>query len=182
MNINSFLLFIGQQVALVGKQRFFSFAISLILIYIGSSGCGKSTTIQLIERFYDASVGQLVRQSFFRIHCLTFFCSVLIQKMFEVLIFNGIDHKVCNTFKTCSFFIKNEYFLVGFVSQEPVLFDMSIKENIAYGDNSRDDIPMEEIIEAAKNANIHHFIQSLPEVSHRIRSFIEKKKMFSSGI
>ncbi len=79
-------------------------------------------------------------------------------------------------------FIKNEYFLVGFVSQEPVLFDMSIKENIAYGDNSRDDIPMEEIIEAAKNANIHHFIQSLPEVSHRIRSFIEKKKMFSSGI
>ncbi|CAF4505767.1 unnamed protein product, partial [Rotaria magnacalcarata] len=51
---------------------------------------------------------------------------------------------------------------VGIVSQEPVLFDMSIKENIAYGDNSRDDIPMEEIIAAAQNANIHSFIQTLP--------------------
>ncbi len=76
-----------------------------------------------------------------------------------------------------SFFIKeNEYFLVGLVSQEPILFDMSIKENIAYGDTSRDDIPMEEIIEAAKNANIHDFIiQRLPNVNHRIRSFIERK-------
>ena len=58
--------------------------------------------------------------------------------------------------------------LVGIVSQEPILFDMSIKENIAYGDNSRNDIPMEEIIEAAKNANIHDFIQTLPQVNFRI--------------
>ena len=43
---------------------------------------------------------------------------------------------------------------------------MSIRENIAYGDNSRNDIPLEEIIEAAKNANIHDFIQHLPDVSH----------------
>jgi ABC-type multidrug transport system fused ATPase/permease subunit len=57
-------------------------------------------------------------------------------------------------------------FLVGLVSQEPILFDMSIRENIAYGDSSRDDIPMEEIIEAAKNANIHDFIQELPDVSY----------------
>jgi ABC-type multidrug transport system fused ATPase/permease subunit len=81
-----------------------------------------------------------------------------------------------------SFFIKKiEYFLVGLVSQEPILFDMSIKENIAYGDTNRDDIPMEEIIEAAKNANIHDFIQRLPNVNYRIRSFIEKKKMFYLG-
>jgi ATP-binding cassette subfamily B (MDR/TAP) protein 1 len=44
---------------------------------------------------------------------------------------------------------------------------MSIHENIAYGDNNRNDIPMEEIIEAAKNANIHDFIQRLPKVSDR---------------
>jgi len=55
-------------------------------------------------------------------------------------------------------------YLVGIVFQEPVLFDMSIRENIAYGDNSRDNIPIEEIIQAAKNANIHQFIQQLPQV------------------
>jgi len=55
---------------------------------------------------------------------------------------------------------------VGIVSQEPVLFNMSIRENIAYGDNSRKDIPFHEIIEAAKIANIHDFITCLPKVSH----------------
>ena len=50
------------------------------------------------------------------------------------------------------------------VSQEPVLFDMSIRENIAYGDNSRSDIPLEEIIDVAKQANIHDFILTLPQV------------------
>ena len=52
---------------------------------------------------------------------------------------------------------------MGIVSQEPVLFDTSIAENIAYGDNSRK-VPMPEIIQAARNANIHDFINSLPEV------------------
>ncbi len=46
-----------------------------------------------------------------------------------------------------------------------MLFDMSIRENISYGDTSREVIPLEEIIEAAKNANIHDFIQLLPDVS-----------------
>ena len=53
---------------------------------------------------------------------------------------------------------------IGIVSQEPILFDMSIAENIAYGDNSRD-VPIDEIIEAAKKANIHSFIVNLPKVS-----------------
>ena len=42
---------------------------------------------------------------------------------------------------------------------------MSIQENIAYGDNSRENIPIEEIIQAAKSANAHDFIQPLPDVS-----------------
>ncbi len=45
---------------------------------------------------------------------------------------------------------------------------MSIRENIAYGDNSRKDIPLDEIIQAAKDANIHDFIVSLPQVSHSL--------------
>ena len=41
---------------------------------------------------------------------------------------------------------------------------MSISENIAYGDNSRQ-VTNDEIIEAAKKANIHNFISQLPKVS-----------------
>lgn len=52
---------------------------------------------------------------------------------------------------------------IGIVSQEPVLFDRTIRENIAYGDNSRD-VPMDEIIAAARKSNIHDFISSLPDV------------------
>ena len=53
---------------------------------------------------------------------------------------------------------------IGIVSQEPILFDMSIRENIAYGDNSRE-VSMEEIIAAAQKANIHDFIsKTLPNV------------------
>jgi ATP-binding cassette subfamily B (MDR/TAP) protein 1 len=53
---------------------------------------------------------------------------------------------------------------LGIVSQEPVLFDRTIAENIAYGDNSRT-VQMEEIVDAAKKSNIHSFISSLPLVS-----------------
>ncbi|CAF2682116.1 unnamed protein product [Rotaria sp. Silwood2] len=101
----------GQQVALVG-----------------ASGCGKSTTIQLLERFYDANIGQLL-----------------------------VDSKDIRSLNLQWYRSQ-----IGIVSQEPVLFDMSIRENIAYGDNSRSDIPMEDIIKAAKDANIHHFIERLP--------------------
>ena len=52
---------------------------------------------------------------------------------------------------------------IGIVSQEPNLFDLTIGENIAYGDNSRE-VPMEEIIAAAKEANVHEFVQNLPQV------------------
>lgn len=51
---------------------------------------------------------------------------------------------------------------IGLVSQEPELFNRTIAENIAYGDNFRDSIPMSEIIESAKKANIHDFIVALP--------------------
>ncbi|CAH2269464.1 jg6505 [Pararge aegeria aegeria] len=50
---------------------------------------------------------------------------------------------------------------IGFVQQEPILFDRTIAENIAYGDNTRQP-SMEEIVEVAMQANIHEFIASLP--------------------
>lgn len=50
---------------------------------------------------------------------------------------------------------------IGLVSQEPVLFGVSIAENIKYGSEYATD---EEIVEAAKQANAHDFISKLPKV------------------
>merc|ERR1719195_1319396 len=50
---------------------------------------------------------------------------------------------------------------LGLVSQEPVLFDRTIADNIKYGDNERE-VSMEEVLEAARKANIHSFVTSLP--------------------
>lgn len=68
---------------------------------------------------------------------------------------------------------------LGVVGQEPVLFDKTIAENIAYGDNSRQPA-MDEIIEAAKMSNIHTFVASLPLVSRqcyntRATSYMQRK-------
>jgi ABC-type multidrug transport system fused ATPase/permease subunit len=51
---------------------------------------------------------------------------------------------------------------LGIVSQEPTLFDRSITENIMYGDNSRL-VSMEEVVAAARQANIHNFVAALPQ-------------------
>ncbi len=53
---------------------------------------------------------------------------------------------------------------IGIVSQEPILFDRTIADNIKYGANYRE-VSSDEVIEAAKAANIHSFVDSLPQVS-----------------
>lgn len=100
------------------------------LALVGSSGCGKSTTVQLIERFYDVDGGRV---------CV-----------------GDRDVKEYNLA-----WLRKQ---LGLVSQEPVLFDRSIADNIRYGANDRE-VSMEEVIDAAKKSNIHDFISSLPNVS-----------------
>ncbi|KAL3285401.1 hypothetical protein HHI36_019505 [Cryptolaemus montrouzieri] len=95
---------------------------------VGSSGCGKSTIIQLLERFYNSSSGHIRVDG-------------------TDIVTMDLDH------------IRAHF---GIVSQEPNLFDRTISENIAYGDNQRN-ISMNEIVEAAKKANIHNFVASLPQ-------------------
>ncbi|XP_046862109.1 ATP-dependent translocase ABCB1-like isoform X2 [Xenia sp. Carnegie-2017] len=95
---------------------------------VGTSGCGKSTSISLVERFYDTRSGRVM--------------------------IDGYDVKELN--------LKWLRSQIGIVSQEPVLFDVSIKENIAYGDTTRT-ISDSEIEEAARSANIHDFISKLPQ-------------------
>ncbi|XP_073754675.1 ATP-binding cassette sub-family B member 5 isoform X1 [Callorhinus ursinus] len=96
--------------------------------FVGSSGCGKSTSIQLLQRFYDPVQGQVL--------------------------FDGVDAKELNVQ-----WLRSQ---IATVSQEPVLFNCSIADNIAYGDNSRV-VPLDEIKEVANAANIHSFIEGLPE-------------------
>ncbi|NXD90087.1 MDR1 protein, partial [Chaetorhynchus papuensis] len=86
---------------------------------VGGSGCGKSTTVQLIQRFYDPKEGTVRYLKYLR----------------EV---------------------------IGVVNQEPVLFATTITENIRYG---REDVTMEEIEKATKEANAYDFIMKLPNVS-----------------
>ncbi|CAF3578851.1 unnamed protein product [Rotaria sordida] len=51
---------------------------------------------------------------------------------------------------------------LGFVQQEPVLFNLSVRDNIAYGDNGRK-VSQEEIEQAARKANIHDSIILFPQ-------------------
>jgi ABC-type multidrug transport system fused ATPase/permease subunit len=50
--------------------------------------------------------------------------------------------------------------MIAYVPQDPYLFNGTIRENIAYG---RPDATMEEIVQAAKVANVHEFIMEQPE-------------------
>ena len=50
---------------------------------------------------------------------------------------------------------------IGFVEQEPVLFDRPMRRNIAYGSAANELLP--EVQQAARRANAHGFIAQLPK-------------------
>lgn len=67
--------------------------------------------------------------------------------------------------------LRNLRLEMGIVSQEASLFNRTIADNIAYGDNTRK-ASFHEIVEAAKKANIHNFIATLPQVSNILNCFL----------
>ncbi|CAI6230575.1 unnamed protein product [Periconia digitata] len=95
--------------------------------FVGASGCGKSTMISLLERFYDPSSGRIQSDG----ASLTELCPRKYR-----------SH-------------------VSLVQQEPVLYQGTIRENIAMGADQN--VSDEQIEEAARQANIYEFITSLPE-------------------
>lgn len=99
------------------------------LALVGASGCGKSTIVALLERFYDSCSGEIV-----------------------------IDNTEIRDFRVSSFRQQ-----LGLVSQEPDLFNRSIRDNISYGLDQSDGTPVtdEIIFNAAKAANAHSFISEL---------------------
>lgn len=52
---------------------------------------------------------------------------------------------------------------IGTVTQEPVLFSSTIRDNIAYGAQNPSEVSQEDIEHAAKEANAHDFIMSFPD-------------------
>ncbi|MEZ5799378.1 MAG: ABC transporter ATP-binding protein [Nitratireductor sp.] len=93
---------------------------------VGPSGGGKTTIINLIQRFHDPLSGTIV-----------------------------IDGQDIATITVASL-RKN----IAYVSQQPVLFEGTVRENIAFG---RPEASDEEIEEAARLAQAHDFIAALPE-------------------
>ena len=92
----------------------------------GQSGCGKSTCMALLQRFYDVDSG-----------------SILIDGR------NIKDYNIT--------WLRQQ---IGIVSQEPILFDMSIRDNIKLG---RLDVTDAEITAALREANAEEFINRLPQ-------------------
>ena len=96
------------------------------IAFVGNSGGGKSTLVNLIPRFFDVSGGSLK--------------------------IDGIDIR--------DYEIKSLRKAIGIVPQETFLFSGTILSNIKY---SRQNATFEEIVEAAKQANAHEFIENLSE-------------------
>uniref|UniRef100_A0A1I8BXK5 ABC-type xenobiotic transporter n=1 Tax=Meloidogyne hapla TaxID=6305 RepID=A0A1I8BXK5_MELHA len=96
---------------------------------VGFSGCGKSTIMALLERYYSPLRGSIL--------------------------LDGIPIEDMNIHKLRS--------QVCIVSQEPILFDCSIRDNILYGLPDQKKISHEKIVNACTSANAHNFIIGLPD-------------------
>lgn len=96
-----------------------------VVAFVGASGGGKTTLLNLLPRFYDVSSGQIL--------------------------IDGVDIR--------DYTVESLRSMIGIVTQQTILFNDTVKNNIAYGKMGE---PMEEIIKAAQAANAHGFIQNLP--------------------
>ena len=97
-----------------------------VVAFVGMSGGGKTSLVNLIPRFYDVSAGRVL-----------------------------IDYHDIRDVTLQS--LRGQ---IAIVTQQTILFNDTVKNNIAYGDIQRTD---EEIYNAARAANAHDFISRLPK-------------------
>jgi ATP-binding cassette, subfamily B, bacterial MsbA len=97
-----------------------------VVAFVGMSGGGKTTLVNLIPRFYDVTEG--------------------------AILIDGQDVRTVT--------IESLRGQIAIVTQQTILFNDTVKNNIAYGDIAK---TQEEIIAAAKAANAHAFILRLPK-------------------
>ena len=99
------------------------------IAFVGKSGSGKTTMVDLLPRFWDATGGKIL--------------------------IDGIDIRDLK--------LHDLRALMGNVNQEPILFNETFFNNIAFGvDNARN----EDIVNAAKIANAHEFIMATEKGYH----------------
>jgi subfamily B ATP-binding cassette protein MsbA len=97
-----------------------------VVAFVGMSGGGKTTLVNLIPRFYDVSQGQILIDG------------------------HDIRHVTIESLRG----------QIGIVTQQTILFNDTVRNNIAYGNIEKTD---EDMIQAAKAANAHDFIMNLPK-------------------
>ena len=97
-----------------------------VVAFVGMSGGGKTTLVNLIPRFYDVTSGRIL-----------------------------IDGQDIRNVSIQS--LRNQ---IAIVTQQTILFNDTVKNNIAYGDIDRTE---NDIINAAKAANAHDFIMKLSQ-------------------
>lgn len=97
--------------------------------FIGSTGSGKSTVINLVPRFFDATEG-------------------------EVLV-DGINVK-----EYTQHALHNK---IGYVSQKAVLFSGTVKSNVAYGDNGREEFLQSDIVDSVNTAQAGDFVEKMSD-------------------
>jgi subfamily B ATP-binding cassette protein MsbA len=97
-----------------------------MVAFVGSSGGGKTTLVNLLPRFYDVTAGKIT--------------------------IDGVDIR--------DYRVESLRHRVGIVTQQTILFNDTVRNNIAYGNI---DQPFEEIVKAAEAAYAQGFIQNLPQ-------------------
>ena len=97
-----------------------------VIAFVGMSGGGKTSLVNLIPRFYDVSEGRVL--------------------------IDGYDIRNVT--------LQSLRRQIAIVTQQTILFNDTVRNNIAYGDIEKSEA---DIISAAKAANAHDFIMKLPK-------------------
>ncbi len=97
-----------------------------VVAFVGKNGCGKTTLLGMLPRFYDPHHG--------------------------AILIDGLDIRTLN--------LRSLRSKIAVVTQDTILFDDTIYNNIAYGNRRASP---EEVEAAAKQAGAHDFISQMPE-------------------
>jgi ATP-binding cassette subfamily B (MDR/TAP) protein 1 len=110
-----------------------------ITVISGESGSGKSTIINLIEKIYDVDEGQILIDD-------------------KYVLNDILSKEVKNKTHNIPFSLEDYRNIIGYVPQEPILCNDTIRTNILYGRNGISD---EKIWEVLKQVNLYDFVKRL---------------------